>query len=126
MGFQIGRQVVCVSDRFSPEPHWRRAVRAFPKPHMIYTIRDMREVDDLLGLCFFEIVNRHGRFAEGYVEAAFNSRNFRPVKPTSIEVFEKLLAPEPSRPLEFVQAGGSDTAAFLRREHCTHGANLTG
>jgi hypothetical protein len=44
---------------------------------------------------FFEIVNAHARFREGYVEAAFNSRNFRPVKPTSIEIFERLLAPMP-------------------------------
>jgi hypothetical protein len=102
MRFHIGQQVVCISDRFSPEPHWRQAVGVFPKPHMIYTIRDMREVHGLLGLCFFEIVCRRARFAEGYVEAAFNSKNFRPVKRTSIDVFEKHLAPVPSRPLELV------------------------
>ena len=33
------------------------------------------------------------QFAEGFVEPAFNSRNFRPVKRTSIEVFTRLLAP---------------------------------
>jgi len=102
MSFHIGQQVVCISDRFSAEPHWRRSVRAFPKLHMIYRIRDMREVQSLLGLCFFEFVNRHARFAEGYVEAAFNSKNFRPVKRTNIEVFEKLLAPVPNCPLELV------------------------
>ena len=102
MSFHIGQQVVCISDRFSPEPHWRSAVSAFPKLHMIYTIRDMREVHGLVGLCFFEIVCRHARFAEGYVEAAFNSKNFRPVKRTSIAVFETLLAPVPGRPLELV------------------------
>jgi hypothetical protein len=102
MSFHIGQQVVCINDRFSPEPHWRQAVGVFPKLHMIYTIRDMREVQGLLGLCFFEIVCRRARFAEGYVEAAFNSKNFRPVKRTSIDVFEKLLAPVPGRPLELV------------------------
>jgi hypothetical protein len=102
MSFHIGQQVVCISDRFSPEPRWRQAVRALPKLHMIYTIRDMREVHSLLGLCFFEIVNRRARFAEGYVEAAFNSKKFRPVKRTSIEVFEKLLAPVPGRRVELV------------------------
>jgi hypothetical protein len=102
MSFHIGQQVVCINDRFSPEPRWRQAVSAFPKLHMIYTIRDMREVHGLLGLCFFEIVCRHARFAEGYVEAAFNSKNFRPVKRTSIDVFETLLAPVPGRPLELV------------------------
>jgi hypothetical protein len=53
MSLHVGQQVVCISDVFSPCPHWRRAVRAWPKLHMVYTIRDMREVQDLLGLCFF-------------------------------------------------------------------------
>jgi hypothetical protein len=52
MSLHVGQQVVCINDVFSPCPYWRRAVRAWPKLGMIYTIRDMREVDDLLGLCF--------------------------------------------------------------------------
>ncbi len=102
MSFHIGQQVVCINDVFSPCPYWRRAVRSFPKLHMIYTIRDMREVRDLVGLCFHEIVSLHADFEEGHVEPAFNSKNFRPVKRTSIETFERLLASEPSRPLELV------------------------
>jgi hypothetical protein len=53
MSLHVGQQVVCINDVFSPCPYWRRAVRAWPKLHMIYTIRDMREVENLLGLCFF-------------------------------------------------------------------------
>jgi hypothetical protein len=52
MSFQIGQQVVCISDVFSPCRYWRARVRAFPRLNAIYTIRDMREVGDLLGLCF--------------------------------------------------------------------------
>ena len=47
----------------------------------------------LTGFCFHEIVNPRTWFAAGYGEPAFNSRNFRPVKRTSIDVFERLLAP---------------------------------
>ena len=68
-------------------------MRALPRLHGIYTIRHMREAHGLLGLRFHEIVSPHAHFAEGFVEPAFNSRNFRPVRPTSIAVFEKLLVP---------------------------------
>ena len=78
---------------FSSCEYWRRHVSAFPALHGIYTIRSMREAHSLIGLCFYEIRSRHGHFAEGYVEPAFNSKNFRPVKGTSIAVFEKLLVP---------------------------------
>lgn len=99
MSFHVGQQVVCINDAFSLCPSWRRALAALPKLHMIYTIRHMREAHGLLGLCFFEIVSPRAHFSEGYVEPAFNSRNFRPVKRTSIEVFEKLLTPAPARPI---------------------------
>lgn len=92
MSFHIGQQVVCISDVFSPCPYWRAAVRAFPRRHGIYTIRHMREAHGLLGLCFHEIMSPPADFAEGFVEPAFNSKNFRPVKPTSIAIFDKLLA----------------------------------
>ena len=52
MSFHLGQQVVCINDVFSPCPYWRARVRAFPKRNGIYTIRDMREVGELLGLCF--------------------------------------------------------------------------
>jgi hypothetical protein len=93
MSFHVGQQVVCISDVFSPCEYWRAAVSAFPKLHGIYTIRHMREAHGLLGLCFHEIVSAPTDFSEGFVEPAFNSKNFRPVKPTSIAVFEQLLAP---------------------------------
>jgi hypothetical protein len=92
MDFQVGQQVVCINDVFSPCRYWRAAVSAFPKLHGIYTIRHMREAHGLLGLCFYEIRSAPKDFAEGYVEPAFNSRNFRPVKRTSIDMLEKLLA----------------------------------
>ena len=93
MSLHVGQQVVCINDVFAPCPYWRAAVSAFPKLNGIYTIRHMREAHGLIGLCFYEIVSPLAEFSEGFVEPAFNSRNFRPVKPTSIAVFKKLLAP---------------------------------
>jgi hypothetical protein len=93
MTLSVGQQVVCVNDAFSSCPVWRAAVTAFPVLHGVYTIRSIREAHGLIGLCFHEIVSPHQYFAEGYVEPAFNSKNFRPVRRTSIEVFKKLLVP---------------------------------
>jgi hypothetical protein len=104
MSLHVGQQVVCVSDAFSPCQYWRRAVSALPKLGMVYTIRHIREAHGLIGLCFFEIVSPHARFSEGYVEPAFNSKNFRPVRRTSIALFEQILqkAPAPIRSTELV------------------------
>ncbi len=93
MSFAVGQQVVCVNDVFSSCAYWRAALTAFPRLNGIYTIRHMREAHGLLGLCFYEIVSPPAQFSEGFVEPAFNSKNFRPVRATSIEVFRKLLAP---------------------------------
>ena len=93
MSLHVGQLVVCVNDAFSPCEYWRQAVQSLPKLHGIYTIRHTREAHGLIGLCFHEIRSPHAHFSEGYVEPAFNSKNFRPVKRTSIEIFEKLLAP---------------------------------
>ena len=93
MSYHVGQQVVCVNDRFSPNPGWRQTVRAFPVRNGVYTIREIHCEPPLVGFCFYEIVNPRTWFAIGYGEPAFNCKNFRPVKPTSIEVFEKLLAP---------------------------------
>ena len=93
MSFHVGQQVVCVSDRFSSDMRWRRTVRTFPILKAVYTIREIHVEGPLTGFCFHEIVNPCTWFAAGYGEPAFNSRNFRPVKRTSIAVFERLLAP---------------------------------
>jgi len=75
-------------------------VRAFPKLNTIYTIREIiegyGEQQGLIGFHLYEIVNPLAHF-NGYdekEEPAFDSRHFRPVKPTSIEAFERLLAPK--------------------------------
>jgi hypothetical protein len=93
MSFHVGQQVVCVDERFSDHEGWRRAVRSFPKLHGIYTIREIIEDDSLFAFCFFEIPNPPAPFVNGFLEPAFNSSNFRPVKKTNIEILERLLVP---------------------------------
>jgi hypothetical protein len=93
MSFHVGQQVVCVNDRFSRDMRWRRTVRNFPVLNSIYTIREIHVEGPLVGFCFHEILNPYTRFAAGFGEPAFNSRNFRPVRTTNIEVFKRLLAP---------------------------------
>jgi len=93
MSFHVGQQVVCVDGNFSKREGWRRTVREFPQLHAIYTIRQIIDEYELIGFCFYEIRNPRAHFSKGYHEPAFNSRNFRPVRKTSIEVFERLLAP---------------------------------
>jgi hypothetical protein len=93
MSFDIGQQVVCINDKFSDNVGWRSTVRSFPRLHSVYTIREIIRDDPLVGFCFYELVNERHRFRSGYHEPAFNSRNFRPVKKTSIEIFHRLMAP---------------------------------
>jgi hypothetical protein len=93
MSFYVGQQVVCVNIDFSREPTWRAAVKTFPQMNSVYTIRSICEAGDLIGFCFHEFVNPPAHFSRGFAEPAFDSRRFRPVRRTNIEVFEKLLAP---------------------------------
>jgi len=101
MSFQIGQQVICISNRFSANPYWRRAVCTFPQLNSIYSIREIHEgwgsQIGLIGFCFDGIINPTAYFSRGQeevlLEPAFNSKHFRPVKPTNIDVFKSLLIP---------------------------------
>jgi hypothetical protein len=95
MSFHVGQQVVCISVKWLPGRNelWYRTIRTFPKLNGVYTIREIRVVDDLIGFCFEEFVNPCAYFSRGYLEPCFKSQNFRPVRKTSISVFERLLAP---------------------------------
>jgi hypothetical protein len=85
-----------LGENFSHEPLWRGCIRDFPRLNSIYTIRSMRVVDDLVGVCLDVITNSWAYFAEGYVEATFDSRRFRPIRATNIDVFRALLTPPPA------------------------------
>jgi len=93
MSFHVGQHVVCVCVNFSRESIWRGTIRVFPKLNRIYAIRSMRRVDDVTGLCFEEMVHPPSDFAEGFVEPAFDSRRFRPVRTANIDILREFLVP---------------------------------
>jgi hypothetical protein len=93
MSFHVGQQVVCISDHWLNDPLWRRTVRTYPKANSIYTIREIRLGRILVGFCFHEFENPRAQFSNGYLEPAFKSENFRPVRRTSIESLRRLLVP---------------------------------
>jgi hypothetical protein len=101
MSFHVGQQVVCVNDRFSRDMRWRQTVRNFPILNSIYTIREIHVEGALVGFCFHEILNPCRWFAAGFGEPAFNSRNFRPVRTTNIEVFKQMLVPTNTKVRKF-------------------------
>jgi hypothetical protein len=81
MDLHIGQRIVCVDVNFS----------RLPSPQRNLPLRDIRRINELVGLCLHEIVNASADFAEGYVEAAFDTRRFRPVRATNVEMFKALL-----------------------------------
>jgi hypothetical protein len=95
MDFHRGQLVVCISDRFSDEPIWRRSIHTLPKLRAIYTIRDICYVGELVGLMFVEILHEPAWFGNELAEPAFNAKNFRPVRKTNIDIFKKMLEPSP-------------------------------
>lgn len=90
--YRIGQLVVCIRDFSSRRP---LPGEVFPTKGMVYTVRDIVD-GKLVGnnktyIRLEEIVNPiEPRY--GY-EPAFHVLNFRPVKPTSIEVFNAMLKP---------------------------------
>jgi hypothetical protein len=95
MDFQIGQHVICICDQWSHEPTWRPAVHTFPKLRGIYTIRDICDREGVIRLMFEEIWHKPAMFCVGPAEPAFNAKRFRPLKKSNIEIFKKMLEPEP-------------------------------
>ena len=111
MGFRIGQRVVCVDTRKWPRDYDFRP--KLPKRGAVYTVRAIvpciADGYDEDGLRFVEIVNprRLLRWPSGRrqrMELCFRMSRFRPVRTTSIEVFQKLLEPLPQEPGELIDA----------------------
>lgn len=98
--FYIGQKVICVIDDWSTPsgylpPH-------LPRAGVEYVVRSMLVDGDLgLSLRFQWLINPKAHFTNGYLEPAFCAFTaagelvFRPVKTTSIEIFQKMLVPSP-------------------------------
>ena len=80
-GFYVGGLVVAL-ETFNRRP----GVQDIPIKDRIYTIRDAAVYSNgTLGLRFKEIRNDAAKWCEGFIEVAFQSDYFRPVRPQSIE-----------------------------------------
>lgn len=96
--FHIGQQIVCLKDYFRPFPGYEFEL---PKGGRIYTIRGFQRIEDLCGFLLEEIVSPLVDWSIigfpdlGITEPGWDYRGFRPVKTTSIEVFNQMLAPTP-------------------------------
>lgn len=91
--FYVGQVVVCIDDSgfYSDAPG-----ETYPKKGGVYTVREVRPDEDGAGLLLAEIVNPQFEWINGNVgEVAFRVRRFRPAKTTSLDVFERMLAPSP-------------------------------
>lgn len=99
--FEVGQQVVCIVDGpwVSPMMGTSLTVKE-PVRGAIYTIREIVAPPSylLVGLCLEEIVNPAVDFGQQYGvrEPDFDSRGFRPVRKTSIDVFTKILLKTPA------------------------------
>jgi len=94
---RIGQQVVCIRSTgwSTPEGVAPPPGVIIPEAKRIYTIRGAYDYGFMLGLCFEEIVNKTFPCTGYGGEPHFDAAAFRPCKTTSIEIFQKLLAPTP-------------------------------
>lgn len=94
----IGSKLVCINDDWYGPVNLPLDlldyVKHLPTKHGVYTVRDIYTgVDNVVYLRFAELINP--RPPEDYDEVAFELDHFRPLtsKPTSIEIFQKMLTP---------------------------------
>jgi len=91
MSFGVGDQVVCIH-HFSKEADYPGL--SWPQKGQVYTVRELTSHGTGPGLRLVEIVNppiMHSNV--GMDEPAYARCRFRPVRKTSIEVFQKMLVP---------------------------------
>lgn len=93
MPFHVGQKVVCVD--VSERPHARPWAGQYrPVLGCVYTVRGWVQAiwdDDPPGIVLEEIINPTSPITGR--EPYFNPARFRPVKTTSIEIFQKMLVP---------------------------------
>lgn len=96
--FFVGQRVVCIDDDWDHDDDCKN----YPVKGCVYTIRGFGDSPDPGESIFLEeIVNPPYDYPQwGRWEPSFLIERFRPVKNTSIEVFQSLLAPTPARKLE--------------------------
>ncbi len=99
-GYAVGQVVVCVDNSGIQGNSDNGAVVNTPIEGGIYTVRQIRPADERLGagLILAELINPVVTWPDGRRgEVAFHARRFRPAVETSLDVFEKMLAPMPHK-----------------------------
>lgn len=93
MSFHVGQKVVCVDDSPHPSPNFCGIKHL--KKNSIYTVR---------GFGYYPVTGSHGLYVEELIlpihypsglEYAYAPRQFRPLRTTSIEVFQQMLVNPP-------------------------------
>ena len=108
--YEVGKQVVCID--MGPWTNFdtgKRVKFQTPIMDMVYTIRSLQPFPwDMHGLRFEEIRNEPAMSRDGMMEPSFHVVAFRPVRPTSIDIFTEILkkTPTPEKPLVTVYGGG--------------------
>lgn len=88
--FEIGQLIICVNDQKNPKYTWTH-----PKPDCFVVKNQIYEIREIIidppppcrydvGLRLVEIVRPDG-------DCPFNATRFRPLKPTNIDIFTKML-----------------------------------
>jgi hypothetical protein len=96
--FHVGQKVVCV------RADWDDGDEIVPVKGAVYTVRQTCEWRGNPGIRLVEIVNEPGDYIGGVRECSFAARAFRPVKTTSIDVFLKMLEPQPKKAVRHARA----------------------
>lgn len=96
--FRIGGRVVCISEFYGKA---RRGERV-PQLGEVLTIREIVDGlnDNDIYFLFEEIRNRPHQYDDGYGEAQWWSKRFRPTRETSIDCFTALFEKPPVRQRE--------------------------
>jgi hypothetical protein len=97
--FQVGQKVVCIANGTWEKTKVLVPDIIVPLKNEIYTVREiyLDPVLDVVGIRLKEIVNKRYKYENHPepMEPGWFPADFRPIKETSIEVFEKLLINPP-------------------------------
>lgn len=97
--FHVGQRVVCVDDREHRGARGGGKTISGLKNGLVYTVREIVLEPGYLNHIFFRLEELILPLATTGHEYAWESVRFRPVRTTNIEVFERLLAPSPTKEL---------------------------
>lgn len=95
MAFKVGQLVVFLPDDGGSRRDAKKYGVRMPLVGCVYTVRDIDtryiQSDGMAGLRLEEIINPKVAHSFGMAEAAYRIERFRPVAPTSIEIFRALV-----------------------------------